>query len=599
MSQPTTPAFIQGTKQLLIGGQWVDPASSQYIDAINPATGELLCRFAQGNAQDVDRAVAAARKAFEGPWSRFSAHERRKLLLKVHDAIMDNFEELALIETLDMGAPLARTRGYKEWLSQLLQFYASHTGIAGSAVGTPVSIAPGFMALKHLVPQGVVGGIIPWNGPLMGLWWIYGPALATGCTAVLKPAEDASLSSLRVSELMMEAGVPDGVINVVTGYGKDVGQTLAEHMGVDRLAFTGSVGTAQAIVRASAGNLKRLQLELGGKSPDIVFADADLDQAVPGAAMGVFTNTGQVCVGIERAYVVGEVYDEFVAQLVRSTVGLRLGAGYDWQTDVGSLASAKQFAAVTAHVEDAVAKGATVLAGGRARPDLGPLMYEPTILTDVTKEMTLCREETFGPVLAVYRVESEEAAIAAANDLAPDVVVLDINLGAGPSGMDVLHDLDAAHPSPRVLMVTVFDNDIDILARCQLSRVIDPGEARQVDTAFARAVARADRDDFDRPVGTAFDQRGIGIEHLDDTAADGAKSGQADAEGFGHATVLYSVRLPLRGLSQSARPERDCRAASAAATPILWRRVPQPGTPPWPAGPRRRASHRRRAPART
>uniref|UniRef100_UPI0018EC439D aldehyde dehydrogenase family protein n=1 Tax=Xylophilus sp. ASV27 TaxID=2795129 RepID=UPI0018EC439D len=246
MHQPATPAFLQGTKKLLIGGQWVDSTSGRTIDAINPATGALLCRFAQGSAQDVDRAVAAARRAFEGPWSRFTPHERRKLLLRVHDAILDNFEELALIETLDMGAPLARTRGYKEWLSQLLQFYASQTGLAGSASGTPMSIAPGFMALKHQVPVGVVGGIIPWNGPLMGLWWIYGPALATGCTAVLKPAEDASLSSLRVSEIMMEAGVPEGVINVVTGYGKDVGQALAEHMGVDRLAFTGSVGTAQA-----------------------------------------------------------------------------------------------------------------------------------------------------------------------------------------------------------------------------------------------------------------------------------------------------------------------------------------------------------------
>ena len=173
------PAFVQGTKQLLIGGQWVDATSGRHIDAINPATGERLCRFAEGSAQDVDLAVAAARRAFEGPWSRFTAHERRKLLLRVHDAIIDNFEELALIETLDMGAPLARTRGYKEWLSQLLQFYASQTG-AGTVATAPMSIAPNFTALKQMVPVGVVGGIIPWNGPLMGLWWIYGPALATG-----------------------------------------------------------------------------------------------------------------------------------------------------------------------------------------------------------------------------------------------------------------------------------------------------------------------------------------------------------------------------------------------------------------------------------
>ncbi|KEH15230.1 NAD-dependent aldehyde dehydrogenase family protein, partial [Medicago truncatula] len=344
------PDFVRGTKKLLIGGEWVEPAGGERIEAINPATGEVLCHVAQGNAQDVARAVAAARRAFEGPWSRFTPHERRKLLLRVHDVILDHFDELALIETLDMGAPLARTRGYKEWLSQLLQFYASQTG-AGAVETPPMSIAPGFTALKQLMPVGVVGGIIPWNGPLMGLWWIYGPALATGCTAVLKPAEDASLSSLRVSELMMEAGVPDGVINVVTGYGKDVGQALAEHPDVDRVAFTGSVGTAQAIVRASAGNLKRLQLELGGKSPDIVFADADLDKAVPGAAMGVFTNTGQVCVAGTRIFVQRAIHDEFVQRMAAFAGSIRIGDGRDPDTQIGPLISRRQLDRVMHYVD--------------------------------------------------------------------------------------------------------------------------------------------------------------------------------------------------------------------------------------------------------
>ncbi|MES2484122.1 MAG: aldehyde dehydrogenase family protein [Pseudomonadota bacterium] len=417
MNQLATPAFVQGTKKLLIGGQWVDPASGQHIDAINPATGELLCRFGQGNAQDVDRAVAAARKAFEGPWSRFTPHERRKLLLRVHDAIMDHFEELALIETLDMGAPLVRTRGYKEWLSQLLQFYASQTAVAGSATGTPISIAPGFMSLKHLVPVGVVGGIIPWNGPLMGLWWIYGPALATGCTAVLKPAEDASLSSLRVSELMMEAGVPEGVINVVTGYGKDVGQALSEHMGVDRLAFTGSVGTAQAIVRASAGNLKRLQLELGGKSPDIVLADADLDKAVPGASMGVFSNTGQVCVAGTRILVQRGIHDEFVERMKSFAKTIQIGNGVSPGVQVGPLISQRQLERVM-HYMDVGTQEAQLVAGGqRLGGDLAQGFFvEPTIFANVRNDMTIAREEIFGPVASVIPFDTVEEALQIAND---------------------------------------------------------------------------------------------------------------------------------------------------------------------------------------
>lgn len=406
----------QGPKRLLIGGQWVESTSGQQIDSINPATGELLCRFAQGNAQDVDRAVAAARRAFEGPWSRFTPHERRKLLLRAHDAILDNFEELALIETLDMGAPLARTRGYKEWLSQLLQFYASQTG-ATSVATAPMSISPGFMALKEMVPVGVVGGIIPWNGPLMGLWWIYGPALATGCTAVLKPAEDASLSSLRVSELLMDAGVPEGVINVVTGYGKDVGQALAEHMDVDRIAFTGSVGTAQAITRASASNVKRLQMELGGKSPDIVFADADLDKAVPGAAMGVFTNTGQVCVAGTRILVQRAVHDEFVQRMKAFAAGLKIGDGRQEGIQLGPLVSQRQLERVMQYMEVG-AKEAELAAGGRrlgGELERG-FFVEPTIFANVRNDMAIAREEIFGPVASVIPFDTEEEALRLAND---------------------------------------------------------------------------------------------------------------------------------------------------------------------------------------
>jgi aldehyde dehydrogenase (NAD+) len=412
----STPAFVQGNKKLLIGGEWVEPTSGQRIEVINPATGELLCHIAQGDAHDVDRAVTAARRAFEGPWSRFTAHERRKLLLRVHDAILDNFDELALIETLDMGAPLARTRSYKEWLSQLLHFHASQTG-AASVATNPVSIAPNFTALKHLVPVGVVGGIIPWNGPLMGLWWIYGPALATGCTAVLKPAEDASLSSLRVSELMMEAGVPEGVINVVTGYGKDAGQALAEHHGVDRLAFTGSVGTAQAIVRASADNLKRLQLELGGKSPDIVFADADLEKAVPGASMGVFTNTGQVCVAGSRILVERAIHDEFVQRMAAFAKTIRIGDGREPGTQIGPLISRRQLERVMHYVDVGDKEAQLVHGGQRLSGELAKGFFvEPTVFANVRNDMTIAREEIFGPVASVIPFDTAEEALQLAND---------------------------------------------------------------------------------------------------------------------------------------------------------------------------------------
>lgn len=417
MNTLATPDFIQGTKKLLIGGEWREPSSGEYIESINPATGESLCRFARGNEHDVDLAVAAARRAFEGPWSRSTPHERRKILMNVHDAIMDNFEELALIETLDMGAPLARTRGYKEWLSQALQFYASQTG-AAAVQTTPMSIAPGFTALKHLVPVGVVGGIIPWNGPLMGMWWIFAPALATGCTAVLKPAEDASLSALRVSELMMEAGVPDGVINVVTGYGHDVGQALSEHMDVDRLAFTGSIGTAQSIVRASAGNVKRLQLELGGKSPDIVFADADLDKAVPGAGMGVFTNSGQVCVAGTRIFVQREIHDEFAQRLSDFAKTVKVGDGRAEGVQIGPLISGRQLDRVMHYVEVGT-KEADLVSGGQRLNHAeysGGFFVEPTVFSGVTNDMTIAREEIFGPVASIIPFDTEEDALRLAND---------------------------------------------------------------------------------------------------------------------------------------------------------------------------------------
>ena len=355
--------FLGGSKRLLIGGKWVPPSSGEEIDALNPADGKVIGRLARGNAADVDRAVAAARAAFEGPWSRWKPLERQQLLMRINDLLLKHGEELATIETMDMGAPLSRTRGTIKWISQLIHFFASCTG--SSTTATASNSLPGrIMTLIHKAPLGVVGGIIPWNGPLGGQWWTLGPALATGCTCVLKPAEDASLSILRFAEIMAESGVPDGVVNIVTGYGGEAGAALAAHPGVDKISFTGSTETGRRIVEASAGNLKRLQLELGGKSPDIVFADADLDRAVPGAAMAVFTNSGQICYSGTRLFVQRSVQDEFVERLKKYSATLKVGNGLQDGIDLGPLISQRQLDRVMGYMKIGPQEGAVLSAGG-------------------------------------------------------------------------------------------------------------------------------------------------------------------------------------------------------------------------------------------
>ncbi|MDE2301417.1 MAG: aldehyde dehydrogenase family protein, partial [Sphingomonadales bacterium] len=307
--------FLDGRpKRLLIGGQWVDALSGSTFDSVNPANGQVIAQLAEGDEKDIDRAVAAARAAFEGPWSRLKPFDRQALILSIADTFERHFDDLAVLETLDMGAPIARTRTYKRWVLQALRFYAGQAvALAGE---TPHNSFPGDLFSYTLrAPIGVVGGIIPWNGPLISQLWSIGPTLATGCTLVLKPAEDASLGVLRFAEIMQEAGLPDGVINVVTGAGATAGARLAAHPDVDKIAFTGSTFTGRKIIEASAGNMKRVAVELGGKSPDIIFADADLDRAVPGAAMGCFNNSGQICYAGTRLFVQRPILDEFVERL--------------------------------------------------------------------------------------------------------------------------------------------------------------------------------------------------------------------------------------------------------------------------------------------
>jgi aldehyde dehydrogenase (NAD+) len=410
----TVPAI---SRRLLIGGAWLPALSGEEIDSINPADGSVVGRIARGTAVDVDRAVAAARAAFEGPWSRWSPLDRQRLLLRIDDLLLKHAEELATLETMDMGAPLARTRGTVKWISQLIHFYASCTG-AGASAPTSNSLPGRIMTLTHKAPLGVVGGIIPWNGPLGGQWWILGPALATGCTCVLKPAEDASLSVLRFAELLAEAGVPDGVVNIVTGYGSEAGAALAAHPGVDKISFTGSTETGRRIVQASASNLKRLQLELGGKSPDIVFADADLELAVPGAAMGVFSNSGQICFSGTRIFVQRKVEDEFVERLVRFTAKLKVGNGLEPGVDLGPLISRRQLDRVMGYVKIGGEEGAVLAAGGaRLHGELAKGYFvEPTVFSGVGNAMTIAREEIFGPVISVIPFDTVDEVLAMAND---------------------------------------------------------------------------------------------------------------------------------------------------------------------------------------
>ncbi len=417
--------FLGGSKRLLIGGKWVPPSSGEEIDALNPADGKVIGRLARGNAADVDRAVAAARAAFEGPWSRWKPLERQQLLMRINDLLLKHGEELATIETMDMGAPLSRTRGTIKWISQLIHFFASCTGLSTTA--TASNSLPGrIMTLIHKAPLGVVGGIIPWNGPLGGQWWTLGPALATGCTCVLKPAEDASLSILRFAEIMAESGVPDGVVNIVTGYGGEAGAALAAHPGVDKISFTGSTETGRRIVQASAGNLKRLQLELGGKSPDIVFADADLDRAVPGAAMAVFTNSGQICYSGTRLFVQRSVQDEFVERLKKYSATLKVGNGLQDGIDLGPLISQRQLDRVMGYMKVGPQEGAVLSTGGTRLGGALASGYfvEPTVFSGVSNAMTIAREEIFGPVISVIPFDTVEEVLKMANDT-------DYGLGGG------------------------------------------------------------------------------------------------------------------------------------------------------------------------
>ncbi|HRH85498.1 MAG TPA: aldehyde dehydrogenase family protein [Rubrivivax sp.] len=413
-----TPAFLDGkVKGLFIDGRSHPALSGKTFDSISPRNGETLAHIAQAGKEDVDLAVAAARRAFEGEWGRFKPFDRQRLMLKLADLVDKHYDELALLDTLDMGGPISRTTLGRRRAVALLRYYA---GLATTIQGDTIpNSAPGehfCYTLKE--PVGVVAAINPWNGPIGLAIWKLCPVLATGCTVVLKPAEQAPLSPLRLAELCMEAGIPPGVVNVVAGFG-DAGAALAEHPGVDKIAFTGSTEVGQKIVRAAASNLKRLSMELGGKSPDIVFADADLDAAVPGAAMAVFQNSGQICSAGTRLFVQRPVYEEFVQRVAAYAKTLKVGDPLDRATELGPLVSAEQLDRVTGYLSLGVEQGARAIAGGERLTD-GPLakgyFVAPTVFADVNDDMRIAREEIFGPVISALPFDTLDEVIARAND---------------------------------------------------------------------------------------------------------------------------------------------------------------------------------------
>jgi aldehyde dehydrogenase (NAD+) len=387
---------------LLIGGKWLDSVSGKTFATTNPATGETICQVAEGDKADVDLAVKAARKAFEeGPWARMNASERGRLLNKLADLIEQHREELAALETLDNGKPYRDS--YNADLPLTIKCYRYYAGWADKIHGKTIPVEGPFFCYTRHEPLGVVGQIIPWNFPLLMQAWKWGPALATGCTIVLKPAEQTPLTALRVAQLAQEAGFPDGVINVVPGFGPTAGAAISGHPDIDKVAFTGEHTTGQLIMEAAAkSNLKRVSLELGGKSPNVVFADADIDAAVEGAYFGLFFNQGQCCCAGSRLFVEEKVHDQFVEKMVKKAKSRRVGDPFDMATEQGPQVSQDQFDRVMGFIDAGKKDGAKLLCGGKRSGDKG-YFIEPTVFDDVQDNMKIAKEEIFGPVMNILK----------------------------------------------------------------------------------------------------------------------------------------------------------------------------------------------------
>ncbi|WP_436697724.1 aldehyde dehydrogenase family protein [Nocardioides sp. BYT-33-1] len=415
---PAVRDWLARPKGLFIGGSWVDAASGRTFETRDPATGQVLTEVAHGEAEDVDRAVRAARTAFEGEWALWTPAQRQRLLFRIGEAIYDHAEELAQLESLDNGKSAAVAQAVDiTWVAELFQYYAGWaTKIEGRTIPVSVPWAPGtqWHAYTLREPVGVCGAIVPWNFPLLMAAFKIPVALTCGNTVVLKPAEDTPLTALRLAEIMAECGLPDGVFNVVTGYG-DAGAALAAHDDVDKIAFTGSTEVGKLIVDAAKGNLKKVSLELGGKSPQVVYADADLDLAIPGTASGFLFNHGQTCTSGTRLLVEDRIFDEFTQGVAEVAAASKLGPGLDPTSTVGPLVSQTQLDRVLGYVDQGLRDGARALTGGGRHGDTG-YYVEPTVLVDVDSSFSVYREEIFGPVVVATPFSAERGVAAAAND---------------------------------------------------------------------------------------------------------------------------------------------------------------------------------------
>ena len=413
----TAPQFQVKPGKLFIGGKWVDAASGKTFPTINPATSETITVLAEADERDVEAAVGAARKAFEyGPWPEMSAAERAKLLWKIGDLIDKYNEELGTLETLDNGKPIFESRQVDmPMAAEVFRYYAGWTT---KIHGETVPVRGPFLNYTLREPIGVVAAIVPWNFPLLLASWKVAPALAAGNTVVLKPAPWTSLTALRLAEICQEAGLPEGGLNVVTGSTRELGRALVRHRGVDKVAFTGSTQTGQEIARNSADTLKRVTLELGGKSPNIVFADADLDAAVRGATIGIFYGKGEVCAAGSRLFVDKIIHDDILQKLVDRTKKKQSWDPLDPKTRFGALVSEEQMNKVLHYIEKGTAEGAKLVAGGqRAHVGSGKGCFvQPTVFDGVRGDMTIAREEIFGPVLAAIEFGDMEEVVRLAND---------------------------------------------------------------------------------------------------------------------------------------------------------------------------------------
>lgn len=422
---PTGPAaarFLAAkTHSVLIGGQWVKSQSGQTLATLDPATGEVIGHIQRCNSSDVDAAVGAARAAFErGPWRSMTPLDRSQLLWRIADTLEANIDELAELETLDQGKALyvGRWAEIPGAIAQFRYFSGMATKIEGSTIQTSINYQPEgkqIFAYTQKVPVGVVGAIVPWNSPLVLTMMKIAPALAAGCTIVLKPSEETTLTAIRALQLMQEAGLPDGVINLVTGLGHEAGAALAAHMDVDKIAFTGSTVTGRNILEASKGNLKRVTLELGGKSPVIILPDADLSAAIPGTANAIFFNGGQVCIAGSRAYAHRSIYDRVVDGLAEAASKIKLGHGLNPATQMGPLISKGHAAKVADFIEGSKKDGATVICGGETAGPNGSFVL-PTLIVGASAQSRIMREEVFGPVLVVTPFDDVDEVVDAAND---------------------------------------------------------------------------------------------------------------------------------------------------------------------------------------